>query len=285
MCMTAAISSAFLATRAPGIVVRDLLIHGMIAGAVAGLLAFGVAKVFGEPQIESAIAFEEQHAQGETSQQNHAQATADPGEIASAHQHGDEELVSRKVQSTAGLLTAVLVYGAAMGGLFALAFAFLYGRVGNLSPRLLALLLAAAGFAALYFVPSLKYPASPPAVGNGATIGYRTGLFFLMLLISLGALTFAVATGRRLIERLGALNGTLAAVSLFISIIVIAELVLPDINEVPPDFPAQVLWKFRMSSFAMQALMWATLGPLFGALAERVLTAPSQRSAKNSARA
>jgi len=46
-------------------------------------------------------------------------------------------VVSRATQSTAGLLTAVAVYGAAMGGLFALAFAFLYGRVGELSPRVL----------------------------------------------------------------------------------------------------------------------------------------------------
>ena len=266
--------------------VKDLLIRGMIAGAVAGLLAFGVAKVFGEPQIDSAIAFEQQHAQADTSQHSHAQATADAGETASARRHGDEEgLVSRKVQSTAGLLTAVLVYGTAMGGLYALAFAFVCGRVGDFSPRLLALMLAAAAFAALYYVPSLKYPASPPAVGDGATIGYRTGLFFLMLLISLGALTFAVAAGRRLIERLGALNGTLAAAGLFIGIIVIAQLILPDINEVPPDFPAQLLWTLRMSSLTMQAVMWATLGLLFGVLAERVLTAPSRSAAKISARA
>jgi len=266
--------------------VRDLLIRGMIAGAVAGLLAFGVAKVFGEPQIDSAIAFEQQHAQADTSQHSHAQATADAGETVSARRHGDEEgLVSRKVQSTAGLFTAVLVYGMAMGGLYALAFAFVCGRVGDFSPRLLALMLAAAAFAALYYVPSLKYPASPPAVGDGATIGYRTGLFFLMLLISLGALTFAVAAGRRLSERLGALNGTLAAAGLFIGVIVIAQLILPDINEVPPDFPAQLLWKFRMSSLTMQAVMWATLGLLFGLLAERVLTAPSRSAAKISTRA
>ena len=265
--------------------VRDLLIRGMIAGAVAGLLAFGVAKVFGEPQIDGAIAFEEQHARGDAYPHRHAQATAVAGATASAHQHGDEEgLVSRKVQSTAGLLTAVLVYGAAMGGLYGLAFAFLYGRVGNLSPRLLALLLATAAFAALYYVPSLKYPASPPAVGDGATIGYRTGLFFLMLLMSLGALTFAVHAARRLIERFGALNATLAAAGLFIGIIVIALLILPDINELPPDFPAQLLWKFRMSSLTMQALMWVTLGLLFGILAERVLTAPSRSAAKISAR-
>jgi predicted cobalt transporter CbtA len=254
--------------------VRDLLIRGMIAGVVAGLLAFGVAKLFGEPQVDRAIAFEAQHAEAETPGANHhEQATTDQREIVSAqeHSHGDasEGLVSRKVQSTIGLLTAVVVYGAAMGGLFALAFAFLYRRVGDVSPRLLALLLAAAAFAALYYVPSLKYPANPPAVGEGATIGYRTGLFFLMILISLGALMFAVAAARRLVERLGGLNAMLAGAGLFIAIIVVAQLVLPDINEIPAEFPAQVLWSFRMASLGLQALMWTTLGLLFGVLAER----------------
>lgn len=269
--------------------VRDLLIRGMIAGAIAGLLAFGVAKVFGEPQVDRAIAFEEQHSEaGAVAPDQHEQAAADPQETASAHQHqhGDEELVSREVQSTLGLLTAVIVYGAAMGGLFALAFAFLYGRIGDVSPRLLALLLAGAAFAALYYVPSLKYPANPPAVGEGATIGYRTGLYFLMILISLGALVFAVATGRRLVERLGGLNATLAGTGLFIAIIVIAELVLPEINEVPAEFPAQVLWQFRLASLGLQALMWTTLGLLFGVLAERALTAaPSRMVGKASASA
>jgi hypothetical protein len=259
--------------------VRDLLIRGMIAGVVAGSLAFGVAKVFGEPQVDRAIAFEEQRAEAEAhATHQHEQAAADRQETTAAHehQHGDEELVSRKVQSTIGLLTAVVVYGAAMGGLFALAFAFLYGRVGDVSPRLLVLLLAGAAFAALYYVPSLKYPANPPAVGDGATIGYRTGLYFLMILISLGALIFAVGTGRRLVERLGGFKATLAGAGLFIAIIVIAQLALPDIHEVPAQFPAQVLWKFRMASLGLQSLMWTTLGLLFGVLAERVLAAPSR---------
>ncbi len=249
--------------------VRDLLIRGMIAGLVAGLLAFGVAKMFGEPEVNRAIAFEEQHAEADAS------AVADQQGTVHEHQHGDgaEGLVSREVQSTAGLLTAVIVYGAAMGGLFALAFAFLHGRVGEVGPRMLALLLAAAAFAAIYYVPSLKYPASPPAVGDGATIGYRTGLYFLMLLISLGGLVFAVAAGRRLAPKHGGLNATLIGAGLFVGVIVIAQLVLPDINEVPAEFPAVVLWKFRMASLGLQALMWATLGLLFGVLAERRLKA------------
>jgi predicted cobalt transporter CbtA len=264
--------------------IRDLLIRGMIAGLVAGLLAFGVAKVFGEPQVDRAIAFEEQQAVPSAHQHQHAgvdeQQPAGAQVHEQVHEHGDEELVSRKVQSTLGLMTAVVVYGAAMGGLFALAFAFLYGRVGDVGPRMLALLLAAAAFAAIYYVPNLKYPASPPAVGDGATIGYRTGLYFLMMLISLGGLVLAVAAGRRLAERYGGLNGTLAGAALFVAIIIVAQLVLPDINEVPADFPAAVLWKFRTTSLGLQALMWGTLGLLFGLLAERRLKGSRGQPAK-----
>jgi hypothetical protein len=90
--------------------VRDLLIRGMIAGAVAGLLAFGIAKVFGEPQVDRAIAFEEQHAKAKAAEHQHGQAAIGQQETAAAEQHGDqeEELVSRAVQSTVGLFTAVL---------------------------------------------------------------------------------------------------------------------------------------------------------------------------------
>jgi predicted cobalt transporter CbtA len=268
--------------------VRSLLIRGMIAGVVAGLLSFGVAKVFGEPQVDRAIAFEEQHAEAPApAMHQHTDAPANPSEAASAnaHSHGDTEdaLVSRAAQSGIGLLTAVIVYGAAMGGLFALAFAFLYGRVGPLSPRLLALLLAGAAFAVLYFVPSLKYPANPPAVGAAETIGYRTSLYFLMIAISLGGLVFAIAAARRVVAKHGSLNAALVGAGLFAAIVVIAQLVLPDINEVPADFPATVLWKFRMVSLGMQVLMWTTLGLVFGALAERVVTSPSRHSGRAAA--
>jgi len=50
---------------------------------------------------------------------------------------------------------------------------------------------------------------------------------------------------------------------------------------VPADFPAVVLWKFRMASFGLQALMWATLGLLFGWLAERRLKPAPGRPARS----
>jgi hypothetical protein len=52
-----------------------------------------------------------------------------------------------------------------------------------------------------------------------------------------------------------------------------AGLVLPAVNEVPDEFPAAVLWKFRVSSLGAQFILWATLGLLFGALTQRAFAA------------
>jgi predicted cobalt transporter CbtA len=80
-----------------------------------------------------------------------------------------------------------------------------------------------------------------------------------------------VSTALRLSARHGGLNAVMVGVGLYIGVVVIASLILPDINEVPADFPAAVLWKFRMASLLMQAVTWAVLGLLFGYLANRLL--------------
>ena len=46
---------------------------------------------------------------------------------------------------------------------------------GRLTPGQSTALVAAVGFVAVALVPFLKYPATPPAVGNADTIGDRTG--------------------------------------------------------------------------------------------------------------
>ena len=50
-------------------------------------------------------------------------------------------------------------YGLILGLLFAVVFAVTYGRVGNVSARLLSLYVAGGMLLSLYVVPSLKYPA------------------------------------------------------------------------------------------------------------------------------
>jgi hypothetical protein len=182
--------------------------------------------------------------------------------------------VSRSVQAGLGLFVAVLVYSAAFGGLFGLAFAVAYGRTSHtLTPQALSALMAAAGFVAIYLVPNLKYPANPPAVGSHETIGIRTALYFIMIAVSLTAMIGATSFKRLCIPLFGEWNANLMMTAFYIVIVTLAGLLLPAVNEVPDGFPAVVLWGFRMAAFGAQLIMWATLGLLFGALTQRAQAA------------
>jgi hypothetical protein len=269
--------------------VRDLLIRGMLAGLLAGILAFGFAKIFGEPQVDRAIAFEEQMdraKQEKATQQMSSSMTgssastgsmsmAAGGNMAGMNMSNAEaaqpELVSRAVQSSIGLFTGVVVYGTAFGGVFALVFAYAYGRIGNLSPRATAALLASAAFLALVIVPDIKYPANPPSVGNPDTIGERTGLFVVMILASIGAMLVAGGIARRAVERVGGWNAAFIGGGIFVILVVVVQLLLPAINEVPDGFPAVVLWRFRVTSIGIEAVLWTTIGLVFGAMAGGLL--------------
>jgi predicted cobalt transporter CbtA len=231
-------------------------VRGMLVGILAGLLSFAFLKIYGEPQVDIAIAFE--------TQMEAAEAAA-----ASSVEH-EHELVSRKVQAGLGLFVAVMVYSVAFGGLFGLAYAFAYRRIpGAVTPQGVSILLAAAGFVAIYLVPNLKYPANPPAVGDPKTLGMRTALYFIMIAVSIAAMIGAFSLKRLLARRLSDWSSTLAVAAYYVVIVAIAGLLLPALNEVPAQFPAVVLWKFRVASIGAQFIMWATLGLLFGALTQR----------------
>jgi hypothetical protein len=44
---------------------------------------------------------------------------------------------------------------------------------------------------------------------------------------------------------------------------------MPGVDEVPADFPADLLWDFRLSSLLIQAALWTALGASFAVLADR----------------
>ncbi len=245
--------------------VRTFLVRGMLVGIVAGLLSFGFLKVYGEPQIDRAIAFETQMDEAKAEAEK-PKGMAMPAEV--------PELVSRPVQAGLGLFTAVMVYSAAFGGLFGLAFAFAYGRIpGPLSARGVSALLAAVGFVAIYLVPNLKYPASPPAVGDAETIWLRTALYFIMIAISLAAMVASVSLKAVFVAPLGSWNANLSVAACYVAVVTTAGFLLPAVNEVPDAFPAAVLLNFRIASLGAQFIMWATLGLLFGALTQRTQAA------------
>ncbi|MDF3140570.1 MULTISPECIES: CbtA family protein [unclassified Streptomyces] len=231
------------------VTVRTLLVRGMLAGLAAGVVAFVFAYLVGEGPVDAAIAFES----------------------ANSHEHGGEELVSRTLQSTAGLATGVLVFGVAIGGIAALAFCFALGRIGRFGARATAGLTALAGFLLVYLVPILKYPANPPAVGNPDTISERTVLFVGMIALSVLLGAAAILLGRRLAPAWGNWNASITAGVAYVAAIAVAMVVLPTGDNTPKGFPANDLWEFRVASIGIQAVLWAAFGLAFGFLAERVL--------------
>lgn len=228
--------------------VRALLVRGLLLGLVSGLIAGGFAFAFGEPQVDSAIALEEAH------------AAQEPG-----HDHA-EELVSRPGQK-AGLFLATGLYGLAVGGIFALVYAGLRGRVGPRSDGGLALAAAGTAFGAVILVPFVKYPANPPAVGDPETISSRTWLYVVMILVGLAATAIAVATARRVTA--GPWARWVAAAVAFLVPVIAAWQLLPTVDQVPEGFPATLLWQFRLASLGTQLVFWTAFGVLFGWMSER----------------
>jgi hypothetical protein len=69
----------------------------------------------------------------------------------------------------------------------------------------------------------------------------------------------------------------------FVLVIGLAYVFLPVVNEVPKDFPATLLWRFRLSALAIQSVLWGGFGLLFGELAERLLNPKPATSASGRA--
>jgi predicted cobalt transporter CbtA len=234
-----------------------LLVRGLLAGLIAGLVAGAFAYVTGEPHIDAAIALEEQaaHSHGDAGGETAGREEEDP-------------LVSRTGQR-AGLFLATSLYGVAIGGIFATAYFLLRRRLRAHSDTAAVLGLAAAAFLGGVLVPFGKYPANPPAVGDPDTITQRTLSYLALLVLGLLAVWAGVAAFRTV--RSGAPEWLRAAggAAAFLLTVGVAYAALPTIEEVPAEFPASLLWEFRLASLGTQLVLWIGIGLAFAALVDR----------------
>jgi hypothetical protein len=252
---------------------KQIIWRGLVAGALAGVLSFIFSRIFLEPVIDRAIEYEDG-----VGAAHEALAHAHGG-----HDHGGGfEGFTRAVQMNVGMGFGVLAFSVAIGALFAVVFAVAYGRVGDVSARLLSLYVAGGMLLSLFIVPALKYPPSPPALSLDETIRQRTLLYLLVVVLSAALLVAAVYLGRRLTAKLGAWNATLVAAGAYIVACAVLMLVLPTINETPgplvddagnivyEGFPADLLYEFRLFSLGNQLIIYATIGVVFGAMAAKL---------------
>lgn len=236
----------------------SLLLRGLLAGFLAGLSAGTVGYFVGEPKVDAAIAIEESaggHSHGAVAE-SHA-----------GHTHGDEEepLVGRTGQKVGQFLATGLA-GMALGAIFA-AVAHIARRHTTLPGNRLALGLGIGGWAAIVAVPFFKYPANPPAVGDPETINDRTLLWVAAVLLGL----VAVGAGVWVWKLLSVQSETvrlIAAMAVFVLVTALGYILLPGVNEVGDDFPATLLWQFRVASLSVSTTLWVALGLAYAGLTE-----------------
>lgn len=243
--------------------ISQYLRRGMAAGLLAGLLAGLFAFVTGEPTLDRAIELEGSARGAELASLAHPSGEE-------RHSHGDEGgvAISRSVQKV-GLVVTTAFTGTFVGGLFGLAFAYFRGRLASGSDWYRSLSLAAAVFAGAALIPFLKYPANPPTVGDPETIGIRTVSYFAMVGLGLLAVLAAWHGARTLRERGVGAPARHTALGLGLAAVVTAMLLVFPATVDPGDFPAGLLWNFRLSSLGTQLVLWIGLGAIFGALCER----------------
>lgn len=220
---------------------RRLLKEGVLAGAAGGAALALVLRLIGEGPIGRAIALEG---------------------------GGGDEMFSRGTQQAGGMVAAVL-YGAAVGAVFTLAYALVRHRLRTTDDWRASVALAAAGFAAVFLLPFLKYPANPPAVGDPDTIGRRTALYLLAVAWSLVATWGGWRAWRSFVGRgMPVATAAPATLASFIALASVGLVLLP-VNVDPVEAPATLIWQFRLATVAGAATLWSVMGMVFGWLRVR----------------
>lgn len=246
---------------------------GLLAGALAGLASFSYARVQIAPLIAEAISYEEGR--------SHAEAAAN-GE------HGHEhEVFTRAVQENIGAGIGTVMFAIITGALFAvaltIALAALRRHRVTADPRLMAVLVSAAGFLTVGLVPWAAYPATLPGVGQPETAGDRTTAYLTLIIASVALAAIAVAAALRLAPRLGGWSAAVVGTVGYLAAISVVITALPSFRETPSAltdsdgtvlfdaFPADLLADFRSETLICQALLWFVIAGSYAVLLPRML--------------
>jgi predicted cobalt transporter CbtA len=89
-----------------------------------------------------------------------------------------------------------------------------------------------------------------------------------MLLCSVLVAVLATALAHHLATRTGKPTAIVVGVAAYLLVMLVIGALLPPVNETPVDFPATLLYEFRVASLGMHLALWAVLGLVFAALVE-----------------
>jgi hypothetical protein len=225
-----------------------------VAGAAAGLVAALFQWIVTEDQIRKALKLEE---------------AANAGEV-------HDDMFTRTTQVAGGMLAAIL-YGLCIGVVFAVVLAMLWHTIPGRTAFHRSIRLAAVAYVAWVLVPGLKYPPNPPAVGDPDTIGQRTTAYVCLMLASIVVTYLCWVLWQRIGERRSERGGDdpnpglrfAVVAAVYVGLVALLYVVFPA-NPDALDAPANLIWHFRLDSFAGNALLFLVIGTVFGILGDAV---------------
>ena len=220
----------------------------LLSGAIAGTLLGLINQVVVEPYIDKAIGIQDQVA-------INARQVIDP--VQESHY---------RMWQKGGEIVAATIYGISLSALFGVVFA--YSRNSKLLPRsnnkVKAIVLAGIMFFVLFLVPSLKYPANPPGVGDPRTIYLREDLYVGFILSS-GFTALGLAFVYRKFENNNSLRSKkkLMLPLIYAMVMVIAYVSFPP-NPDKVTIPMDLLTSFRIAGAFTIGIFWWLMAVILG---------------------
>lgn len=233
---------------------RTLLRAVLLAACMAALFAAAFHLTVSERFVDRAIRLEEQ-------------AETEHLETAGAVHEHHEPVFSRRTQKV-GLLVGLLVCGLGAGAIFAGVYTLRGQSFPGRTPRTRILLFGGIAVFSAVLVPFLKYPSTPPGVGDPGTLTQRQLLYIGCLLLSVAGTWIAARAFMRLKTRTTPSLAATGAAAILALWLLALFLLLPDRTD-PVNTPAMLLLQFRASSLAGQLLFWATFIAFFAESVQR----------------
>lgn len=224
----------------------------LASGATAGLIHGTVNTFVVNPYLEQAIEIENQalFSTGEAK---------DTVEFRAGYE-------SYRDWQRGGQILASIVLGAAVGSLFGAVFLISKESLPGKNYISKALLLAGIMWVALYVIAFIKYPPSPPAVGDPETITVRTALYVSLLVASgIGVIGFAkIAFYMHKVKNISAKSSALISVGCYAAFAIVLCIALPPNPDPEPMMDSELLDGFRVASAIGVTAFWASAGIILG---------------------
>jgi predicted cobalt transporter CbtA len=221
------------------------IIVTLFSGAIAGIVLGLINQAIVEPFIDKAISIETQL------------------QIARGESVDTMQQSQYRMWQKGGEVVAAVIYGISLSALFGIVFVYSRRSLPSFNNKRKALFLAAIMFFVIFLIPSLKYPADPPAVGNPSTIYYREMLYVGFIAVS-GFSALALALSHKGLQRYFPEKPTRLIVPLIYAVIMISAYIAFPSNPDKVTIPADLIISFRIGSVFTIGIFWGVLGIIVG---------------------